>query len=709
MSRPVRFRGLIRSSILAALFLGSALHASRGSAAGPRSRDKPTAPGIQRERVTLVLIDVVVTDKKGRQANDLRPDEFSLKVDGDDHRIDSVEFHLSGEEAPATVPPISAEKNGEGRAVPGGPPVPLTPRLSPRHFLLFFDALNSERGLRIEVVNPARKFLESGLKPGDQAMVAGQGRGLKIYQEFTDDRAKMVAALDALAADSAMQMAGENQTRHNLDKLSEEEERTEGQCPQCIDTLAKTFVQGDRDRIIRTLASLKALVAYLRAMEGRKDLIFLTDGFPEEPGALYGVPDETAIRTEVLALSREAASAQVALHTVNTLGVPGMVAGEMRGHFMTGRTYKGPPVADAMERQSTHTLSVISINTGGLAIHGTNKFEEGLSKIEQETRSSYVVAFTPTGEPDGKFHAVRVIVARKGLVVRAREGFVFLADEQIQEREILSAYMAPELYHDIPVLLDTRIYLAQGEKPAVEVAMVVPQEALLLQPREGQYVARVEAGVTFQSGKHEIVDHFSRATEARLRPADLSSSGELTLLAHRPIPPGEYEAVAVVRDLGTGKIGAVRLPVKVPSLPGDRIAMSSLVLAHGQGTASPAWVDLDETPKEDAGLVVPTVRRIFPRTAEPVGTSRIYHPRRDAGTGEARIRVLGSIRRGNETVKDLPSLHRVFTSNQTVEAIPVEFPLPLSELGPGVYTLHVQALDEVAGSGIHQSLDFMVR
>ena len=72
-------------------------------------------------------------------------------------------------------------------------------------------------------------------------------------------------------------------------------------------------------------------------------------------------------------------------------------------------------------------------------------------------------------------------------------------------------------------------------------------------------------------------------------------------------------------------------------------------------------------------------------------------------------RVLGSIRRGNETVKDLPSLHRVFTSNQTVEAIPVEFPLPLSELGPGVYTLHVQALDEVAGSGIHQSLDFMVR
>ena len=532
---------------------------------------------------------------------------------------------------------------------------------------------------------------------------------MKIYQEFTDDRAKMVAALDVLAADNAMLMAGENQTRHNMDKLSEEEERTQAQCPQCVDTLAKTFVQEDRDRIIRTLASLRALVAYLRAMEGRKDLIFLTDGFPEEPGALYGVPDQTAIRTEVLTLSREAASAQVALHTINTLGLPGAVGGELRGHFMTSRTYKGPPVAQAMERQSTHTLSEFSINTGGVSIHGTNNLEKGLSQIEQETRSSYVVAFTPTGEPDGKFHSIRVIIGRKGLVVRAREGFVYLAEEQIQEREILSAYMAPELYHDIPVLLDTRIYLAAGEKPAVEVAMAVPQEALLLEPREGQYVAHVEAGVTFQSGKHEIVDRFSRATEARLRPADLSSSGELTLLAHRPIPPGEYEAVAVVRDLGTGKIGAVRIPVKVPTLPGDRIAMSSLVLAHGQGAASPAWVDLDETPRGEAGLVVPSVRRIFPANAEPVASCQIYHPRRDAGTGEARIRVLASIRRGNETLKELPSRHRVFTSDQAVEAIPVEFPLSLSELGPGVYTLHVQALDDVAGSGIHQSLDFMVR
>ena len=53
------------------------------------SEEVPVAPGVQRERVNLVLIDVVVTDRKGRHVDDLRPEEFSLRVDGHPHAIES--------------------------------------------------------------------------------------------------------------------------------------------------------------------------------------------------------------------------------------------------------------------------------------------------------------------------------------------------------------------------------------------------------------------------------------------------------------------------------------------------------------------------------------------------------------------------------------------------------------------------------------------
>jgi len=676
--------------------------------------NRPKAPGIQRERVSLVLIDVVVTDKKGRSLDDLRPGEFTLKVDGDVQPIESVEFRFSGETVPpppATPSSVSPPK-AEGKSAVAAlrPPIAYT-----RHFVLFLDGLNSERGLRAEVIGAARRFLQTGFGHGDQVMVATQGRGLKIVQGFTDDPEKIRAALDSIQADRALQMAGENRTRFNVAKLQEEGIR----CPGCIKSMAQDFEMEDRGRIMRTLASLKALVAYLHPLDGRKDLIFLTDGFPSEPGSVYGLPDHTGIRAEVLTLSREAASALVALHAINTLGIPGSapVQGALSGISPIGPEAKrdevagpssGPPIDELMEREGTTTLTGLALNTGGVSIHGSNKFEAGLAQIEKATRASYVLAYVPSGPPDGKFHATRITVSRKGVTVRTRQGFIFLTEEQVGEREILSAYVAPELFHDIPVALDIRSYLTADEKPAVEIALAVPDESLLLQPMEGRFVARLEAGVTLQSGKDLIVDRFSRSTEARLPPVELASEAEVTLLAHRTIPPGEYDAVAVVRDLGTGNIGAIRSHIKVPQLPSDRIAMSSLVLGSKEEAAG-TWVNLDEAPNPDGQLIVPTVRRIFLRSAEPVGSCLVYHPQRDVTTGEARVKVVGSIWKGGASVREFPGTLRVLTADQKNNAIPVEFPLALADLAPGLYTLRVEAFDEVGGRGIMQTLDFLVR
>lgn len=671
-----------RSTSALALLAMGALTASPLPPSEQKPADKPVAPGVQRERVSLVLIDVVVTDRKGRRVDDLRREEFSLKVDGNFQSIESVELQVVGGSAQGRSSAPKPVREGST------PAVPITPSPTPRQFVLLLDALNGERGLGVATIESARKFLAAGLPSEDRVMIAGLGRELKVYQEFTGDRVKMLRALATLESDRSFRMTGENHVRANLESLKTLQEM----CGDCYKGLAANFAQEDRHRVTRTLASLRALVAHLHAREGRKEVIYLTDGFAANPGeAYYALERESSLEPEFLKLAREAASAQVVLNTVNTQGIPAPSDG----------------IGVALERTSTHGLATFALNSGGLAFHGSNTFESALARVERETRASYVLSYAPPGAPDGKFHSTQVFVDRKGVRVRAREGFIWMTEEQLREREILSAHVIPELFRAIPLALEARSYLANGNRPSLEVAIAVLKETLLFLPKEGTSIAHLEAGVTFRSGKSEVVDRFSRGVEVRLSADEAISTGDLMLLTRREIPPGDYEAVAVVRDLGTGKIGALRISVRVPSFPSDRIAMSTLILESRPAPGS--RVGLEPEDSENQELLVPDARRIFLRSATPVASCLVYHPRRSTDSGEARVRVNGSVRKGGETVREYPSSVHVIAPEKGIATIPLEIPLVLAELDPGIYTLRVEALDEVGGHGIVQSVDFMVR
>ena len=120
-------------------------------------------------------------------------------------------------------------------------------------------------------------------------------------------------------------------------------------------------------------------------------------------------------------------------------------------------------------------------------------------------------------------------------------------------------------------------------------------------------------------------------------------------------------------------------------------------------------VDIDPSTKGDQDLVVPAVIRVFPRNARVVGSCLLYHPAREAATGEARVRVRSSIRKGSLTVQELADSLHTFRREEQTGAVPLEFPLPLSDLTAGIYSLSIQALDEVDRRGVTQSVEFMVR
>src|SRR5881296_546486 len=92
-------------------------------------------------------------------------------------------------------------------------------------------------------------------------MVAGQGRELKIYQEFTADPVKMLAALKTVESDPRMRTAGENRVHQNILALRDARDL----CVGCSLTMMRIAVQqaaasgarADRSRILRSLAALR--------------------------------------------------------------------------------------------------------------------------------------------------------------------------------------------------------------------------------------------------------------------------------------------------------------------------------------------------------------------------------------------------------------------------------------------------------------------
>jgi len=694
--------------LIATLLLGSGL--APGAERPPRNH--PTAPGIQRERVSLILIDLVVTDGNGLPVKDLRPEDFTLFVDGRPVRIQSVDLQVADLATAAAAATHPAPPGSQPPSRTPEPPPP-TPTLEPpsatqriprgRWIVLFFDGLNCERGLGPEPIRSARRFLQEGLRPGDEVMVVGLGRVFKVYQDFTPDLPVALSALDQVEKDPQIREGGENHTRSNLEMLAEMAEFLchDRDITRCVGvgampSMGEAFASDDMRRMSRFFTVLGALTGVLRAHEGRKEVFLFSDGFPLNPEAIYLTPAPSEKTGDLLRASQEASSAQVVLNPVSTLGLTGPEVGLLAGP------------QGGMQASSTATLSGLALGTGGVLIHGTNsRFEAPMRKVEEQTRATYQLAYAPEGEPDGKLHSTRVVVRRKELQVRTPEGYLWMTETQRRERETLSAYAAPELFRSIPVSLLVRTYLEDNGKPMVEVVIALSKSSLLLLPREGRRAAHLEAGGVLRSTDGKVEQRFSRSVEARLPKKTDREAGGITLLARRPVPPGEYEAVAVVRDLNSGEVGATRMPVKVSALSLEHLAMSSLVLSR-PGSAS-SRIDLDPPGSGERLLEVPEVTPVFTAGETVNASSVIYHPRRDPASHEASVILLAEIHGPKSGTRRQLSLRHRILAQDTRDAFPIEFPLGLTGLESGRYELDLEAWDKVDRRGVLQKVEFLLQ
>src|SRR5258707_3867142 len=212
----------------------------------PKEQAAPAAPAqpqispvVIRKESRLVLVDAVVTDKKGNYVRDLTDKDFKIYEDNKEQPVASFS---SGAD-------ISVQAKGQ------------------KHYLiLFFDNSSMAAPDQIQARGAAAKFVQANAGPDRMMAVVDFGGKLHIVQNFTANPDALTAAVkgvkyssvDSNAADASSSLGPVTVASTGLSSLSNAE----------ADFGARTM-----------LLSVRSLAKNLRTVPGRKMLVLFSAGF----------------------------------------------------------------------------------------------------------------------------------------------------------------------------------------------------------------------------------------------------------------------------------------------------------------------------------------------------------------------------------------------------------------------------------------------
>jgi VWFA-related protein len=345
--------------------VGGLVLAVAAAAQPPRAARPQPAPTF-RTGVSLVRVDVTVTDRHGVPVDDLTAADFTIEEDGAVRPIEAFQFvRLTGQPAPGDDLSLEIRSLEHGRAEAG--------REDVRVFALFLDDYHVTRSppVTLRLREALTAFVES-LGPTD-----------------------LVAVMDPLTPLSALQF-----TRSRTDML--ERIRTfEGR--RGIYVPARSLLEEGqlaarnvaRMRAEVTLSALHALATHLGAIrERRSTVVFVSEGPP-----LYFRDGDLEHRMRDILQAANRGNV-----TINVLDPRGLQPSGLMS------------VSD--------TLMRLAGQTGGRAAVATNDLGRALGQVVLDSSGYYLLGYVPAGDGlDGRFHRIEVRVGRRGVRVLARRGY----------------------------------------------------------------------------------------------------------------------------------------------------------------------------------------------------------------------------------------------------------------------------------------------
>jgi VWFA-related protein len=725
----------------------------RSASAQTAAQSEPVdSHAIIRSETRLVLVDSVVTDKKGNYVHDLTQKDFKVYEDNKEQQVTSFSFETGA-----------------------------NPDTSRKHYLvLFFDNSSVNPSQQTYARDAATKFIEKNAGPNRLMAIVEFGGTLKVSQNFTDDADRLKKIVAGVKFSSVGSAAGPG--------------------------LGRRFTNFSTRGV---LGALRDMAKGLADVPGRKTLVFLSGGFPltaelqteltatidscnRANVAVYPIDIRGLVAPTiggfVGGLTSPARLAQMAM--LNAASLTGPIAfwqgrggatsgggsaggggnagggktpgtgssggsGSLGSHPVTGPTTGSSgagrsgstpntggggrtanpispinpnnplsqanrvnrmnsvlPSIDPKIGGNEQVLYALAGGTGGFVIFNTNDLLGGLDKIGREQNEYYLLGYTPSKEAEpGVCHTLKVKVDKSGTEVRSRSGYceaktVDVLSGTPAERD-LEARMSGNVQTTVPAaaMLASYFYTSPGIA-RIDVALDIPAGAIILVKEKGKFQAVMNVvgiaylpdgavGARFSDSVKIAFEEKKQAEEFEAKPYHYEKQFEAA--------PGKYN-FKVVFSSKADQFGKLESPLVLDPWDGTQFALSGLALSREVHPAAQMLGALDQDLLENR---VPLVVNGVQMT--PTGTNRFHKAERRYIYAEVYEPALAQpdtkeppalgldLRlfdpKTGELKKDFglsPLKHNGQLGNP---AVPVGLVLDLQDVAPGTYTLAVTAVD----------------
>ena len=691
------------------------------------AQEAPPPPGPVREtaEVALVEVPVRVTDRDGRPLSGLTHKDFTLLDDGRPQQIlgfDAIDL---------------AEKvhPGSGQALPPA---------ARRRFLILFDFSFARPKSVVAARRAARELVLHGLGENDLAAVATYSveRGVRLLATFSSDRAQVARAIETLGFEVPSELPDPLAFAFDTTALrggagaNEPSERGGTRAGDLIDALqtmsslhrarADEYARG---RVRHLVQSFRDLAQTLDAVEGRKDVIYLSEGFSGRylvgeneteqekqwliQGEVWKVDADkrfgsSSLRSELGEMGEIFRRSDTVMHAVDIAGIRNENSAETEA-FPLDPT------------QIENSLYEIASGTGGDVFRNANDLGGQLSRLMSQTSVVYVLAFRPNRSGrEGRFHKLQVKVAVGGARVSARAGYYERRGFRHLTPLERSLSAADVIANEIPVRdIRTRVLAApfatSETAAAVPVLLEIPGADFL--QGEGGDRTGLEVYVYASDQDNRLADYFVQTVGVDLTNSrEKLKSGGFKYYGELALPPGTYRLRALVRNADTGRMGLSVSTLRVPAFSARQPYLLAPMFLEQKGE----WLELQGRSRIAAGTAGYPVLALGSESFAPAalpevppGTaSRVCLVAYNFGpAGDAEVLKVGGqiLLEDGRPLSDgaLSVLARSAPETDGKRMLLLSFQAPAG-LAPGRYGLRIFLQDASTGQARHASAPFLV-
>jgi VWFA-related protein len=394
-------------------------------------------------RVTtrMVLLDVIATEKDGTPITDLRAGDISVLEDGRPQDVKLFSRASSdsarSEKNPAPQLPPDVYSNRPAYNQPTGPLV-----------LLLLDGVNTASGDQAYARQQLLQYVRT-LKADQRVAIFALTTDLFLLQDFTSDPAILRTALEKYSASESSlltrgapvevtpQMASImvfSRALENLIRFNQE-----------------NAVNASDERVRVTLAALHSIARAMIGYPGRKNLIWVSAGFPvaiQLGGKPVGMSLSRNYADELALTAAQLSQARVAVYPVDARGLianlqdtPG--GPEESGAFTSqivpsiqspGSSFGAEELTRTapLVRDSHIAMAEIAQDTGGRAFYDHNNLAAAVEAGVADGNSYYTLGYYPENKNwDGKFRKINLKAERKDIRLRYRSGYYAIDSLQL--------------------------------------------------------------------------------------------------------------------------------------------------------------------------------------------------------------------------------------------------------------------------------------